>query len=90
MTLHTVAEVANILKVSRQVVCDLIDSGRLPGVNCAPTGGKRKIRRVTDEALQEFISSGGVASSFSASRLKPKTSSNIVTKRRLRISSHSA
>lgn len=49
----TMQEVAKILKCNSQTVSLLVDSGKLPGI-CITTG-KRKFRRVTRQALEDFL-----------------------------------
>ena len=50
----TIADITQRLNCSRSAVESWISSGELLAVNVAPSGGRRKLYRVSTEALAEF------------------------------------
>jgi hypothetical protein len=55
MTVYTVTDLSRILHRSRSSVVGLISSGRLQAFDASPEGIQRQWR-ITEDALQEFIS----------------------------------
>lgn len=48
-------EIAQLLQISEQQVCNLIDRDKIKGFDCAIPGARKKRRRVTEQALMEYM-----------------------------------
>lgn len=55
LALHTIPEVADLLRVSDVHVYRLIDAGELPTVDISVPGSKRSKRRVRAADLNEYL-----------------------------------
>lgn len=52
----TAEQVADMLGVTRQHVYKLLDSGAIPSVDLSLPGAKRRVRRISEDALESWLS----------------------------------